>query len=144
MVTPSDIALRSLQGPLRNYDTKPASIATPLVYIPDYLMNTPAGLGRTFTFPSANSTAYVAALEELYYSVSQAALGYQFCDSGYPLPPLNGFRWQCLGFFKGRGPGRDFMGDWRPSDEQSLARTNNFNGVCPLDAGKSFKRTLLE
>lgn len=72
------------EGPLRNYDTTPASIAKPLVYIPDYLMSTPAGAGRSFTFPPTNSSAYISALEELYYSVCQAALGYQFCNPGYP------------------------------------------------------------
>lgn len=71
-----------MQVPLKNYDTVPASIVQPLVYLPTYQLSTAQGQGRQFTFPQINSTAYVDGLEKLYFSVAQTALGNLFCTPG--------------------------------------------------------------
>ena len=72
------------QVPLKNYDTVPASTVQPLVYLPTYQLSSAQGHGRQYTFPQINSTAYIDALEELYFSVAQTALGNLFCTLGYP------------------------------------------------------------
>lgn len=71
-----------LQVPLKNYDTVPATVVQPLVYLPANQLSTGQGQGRQFTFPQINSTAYVDALEKMYFSVAQVALGNLFCTPG--------------------------------------------------------------
>jgi hypothetical protein len=132
-------------GPLRNYDTTPASIASPLVYIPDYLMSTPFGTGRQFAFPAANSSAYVSALEELYYSVSQAALGFQGCNPGFPqLASAVDLVAQLLKQYSTDGvqsPGGV------PVNTTLLTASSNpdgsFNGSCLVERGASYEGTTL-
>lgn len=72
-----------MQEPLRNYETRPVSIASPVIYIPPGQMNNPGGYGRQYAFPRVNSTGYVEALEKLYFALSQVLLGDQICSLGY-------------------------------------------------------------
>lgn len=133
-------------GPLRNYDTTPASIASPLVYIPSTLMSTPFGSGRSFIFPATNSTAYISALEQLYYSVCQAALGYQFCNTGYPqLASTADFLGRLLGDHSADGglsPGGV------PIDMTLLTSSSNpdgsFNGSCLVEQGAVYEGVTLQ
>ena len=70
----------AVQTPLKNYDTTPVSIVQPLVYVPKGQLNSP--LGRPFTFPMVNGSAYLEAVQSVYFAVSQIALGNLFCTPG--------------------------------------------------------------